>query len=97
MFVGEWVLGTSTYSPRPMRRLTPRKCVHGDVTDLVRLVHVIVPVLTISAKGELVVPDDEEDEVEVPEPPRLRWRELTAILRVRLSAAFHMRFLPGTG
>jgi hypothetical protein len=32
---------------------------------------VIVPVLTISVNGELVLPDDEEDEVEVPEPPRL--------------------------
>ena len=90
-------LGNVDVLPAPDAQADTAQCVHGDVTDLVRLVHVIVPVLTISAKGELVVPDDEEDEVEVPEPPRLRWRELTAILRARLSAAFHMRFLPGTG
>ena len=32
---------------------------------------VIVLVLTISANGELALPDDAEDDVEVPEPPTL--------------------------
>jgi hypothetical protein len=32
---------------------------------------VIVPVLTICANGELALPDDDEDELEVLEPPRL--------------------------